>query len=134
MIPPAIASLTSVRTGEHECYERVVFDFKDDNLPDYEIAYAAPPFSGPSGIPIAVAGTRFVKVRFATTYARYPGVGSYDGPDVVRPAGFDLINEIHLIEEFEAVVVWVIGIDAEHVFRVGTLTNPTRIYVDIARS
>ena len=133
MIPPAIASLTAVRTGQHDCYERVVFDFQDENLPDYQIGFGAPPFSGPSGIPIPVAGTRFVRVRFGTTYARYPGTGPYDGPDGVDPAGFTVIEEIRLIEEFEAVVVWVIGIDAEHSFRVGTLTNPTRIFVDIAR-
>ena len=110
-----------------------MFDFKDANLPDYQIGLASPPFSGPSGIPIPIVGARFIKVRFATTYARYPGVGNYEGPDVVNASGFAAVKEIHLIEEFEAVVVWVIGLDAERSFRIGTLTSPTRIYVDVAR-
>ena len=110
-----------------------MFDFKEANLPDYQIALASPPFSGPSGIPIPVAGARFIKVRFATTYAHYPGFGNYEGPDVVSPGGFAAVKEIHLVEEFEAVVIWIIGLDAERSFRVGTLANPTRIYIDVAR-
>ena len=131
-IPQSIALLSTVRAGRHDCYERIVFDFKDENLPEFQVAVASPPFSGPSGDPIPVAGNRFVKVRFGTTYAHYPGTGNYEGPDSITPAGFMTIREIRLIEDFEAVVVWVIGVEAEHLFRVGTLTNPTRVYIDIA--
>ena len=116
-----------------DCYERVVFDFNSDSLPNFQIVAASPPFSGPSDQPIAVSGSRFLRVRLGTTYARYPDVANYDGPDVIQPAGFSAIKEIHLIEDFEAVVVWVIGLDGDRSFRVGTLTNPTRIYVDVAR-
>jgi hypothetical protein len=84
-------------------------------------------------MPIAVTGTRFIKVRFGTAYARYPDFANYDGPDVIQPFGFTAIKEVHLIEDFEAVLVWVIGLDRDHGFRVGTLSGPTRIYVDVAQ-
>jgi hypothetical protein len=133
-IPRSIALLSTVRASQHDCYERIVFDFKDENLPEFQVAVASPPFSGSSGVPIPVAGNRFVKVRLGTTYARYPGTGNYAGPDSIQPAGLTVIREIRLIEDFEAVVIWAIGVDADRSFRVGTLTNPIRVYVDIARS
>ena len=120
-----------MRAGQQDCYERVVFDFKDENLPAYRIMTAAPPFSGTSDIPIPVNGTGFIKVHFDGTHARHPELGAYTGPIAINP-GFAAIKEIHLIEDFEAVVIWVIGLDKERSFRVGTLSNPTRIYIDVA--
>ena len=120
-----------MRAGQQDCYERVVFDFKDENLPAYRIMTASPPFSGTSDIPIPVNGTGFIKVHFDGTHARHPELGAYTGPIAINP-GFPAIKEIHLIEDFEAVVIWVIGLDKERSFRVGTLSNPTRIYVDVA--
>jgi hypothetical protein len=120
-----------VRAGQQDCYERVVFDFKDENLPAYRIMTASPPFSGPSDIPIPVTGAAFIKVHFDGTHARNPEFGAYTGPSVINP-GFAAIKEVHLIEDFEAVVIWVIGLDKERSFRVGTLSNPTRIYIDVA--
>jgi hypothetical protein len=128
-IPIGVASLAGVRAGQQDCYERVVFDFKDESLPTYRIMTAAPPFSGTSDMPIPVAGTGFIKVHFASTQARQ--FGSYTGPSAINP-GFPVIKEIHLIDDFEAVVIWVIGLDKERSFRVGTLSNPTRIYIDVA--
>ena len=107
-----------------------MFDFKD-NAPAYRVMTAAPPFSGSSDIPIAVAGTAFLKVHFDGTQARQPAFGAYTGPSSITP-GFPAIKEIRLIEDFEAVVIWVIGLDKERTFRVGTLSNPARIYIDVA--
>jgi hypothetical protein len=108
-----------------------VFDFNDEALAEYEVAIASPPFTGPPGEPVPVAGNAFIRVRFGSTVARYLELGAYTGPDSIVP-GFAAIKEIRLIEDFEAVVVWVIGLDTQRSFRVGTLTNPTRIYLDIA--
>jgi hypothetical protein len=132
-MPAAVAALTSVRTGAHDCYERVTFVFREDNAPQYAVRPAEPPFAGPSGEPIPVAGSSFLLVHFETAYARYPGVDGYDGPNSIVPPGFQAIREVRLIEDFEAVVNFVIGLDAERPFRVGTLTDPPRVYVDIFR-
>jgi len=130
-VPTGVAALAGVRAGQQDCYERVVFDFKDEAVPAYRIMTASPPFSGTSDMPIPVAGTGFIKVHFDGTHARHPEFGAYTGPSSITP-GFPAIKEIRLIDDFEAVVIWVIGLDKERSFRVGTLSNPTRIYIDFA--
>lgn len=120
-----------MRAGRQDCYERIVFDFKDEARPAYDIGVASPPFSGSSDVPVPVTGTAFIKVRFDSIQARNPEFATYTGPSVINP-GLAAIRELRLIEDFEAVVIWVIGLDRERSFRVGTLSNPTRIYVDVA--
>jgi hypothetical protein len=130
-IPTGIAGLAGVRAGRQDCHERIVFDFKGEARPGYDIGVASPPFSGSSDIPVPVTGTAFIKVRLDSTRARDPEFLTYTGPSVINP-GLTAIRELRLIEDFEAVVIWVIGLDRERSFRVGTLTNPTRIYIDVA--
>ena len=42
------------------------------------------------------------------------------------------MREIRLLEDFEAVMVWVIGLDSVRPFTAATLTGPSRVYVDLA--
>ena len=52
----ARANITDVRTGTHDGYDRVVFEFAD-GLPEASLERAEPPFThDASGEPIAVAG------------------------------------------------------------------------------
>ena len=56
---------------------------------------------------------------------------TYTGPASIVPSGLAHVREIRRIEDFEANLVWVIGLDAQRPFEVGTLTGPPRVYIDV---
>lgn len=95
-IPHLVAVLDDVRIGRHDCYRRVVFAFRGDQLPEYAVEVRTPPFMGPPGEPIAVAGASSVWVRFGTADAHTAeGVASVQRP--IRPAGYAALTEIRQI-------------------------------------
>jgi hypothetical protein len=130
-IPPAVALLTAVRVANHDCYDRVVFEFRGPALPEWRVEASTPPFSGPSGEPVDVAGTAWLRVRFATADAHTEA-----GEATVGIAPIDLrdaaaLAQVQLIEDFEAVVVFVVGTDGPRPFRVLTFTDPPRVAIDV---
>jgi hypothetical protein len=129
--------LTDIRTGRHACYERVVFDFRREGggpgTISYDIGYRRPPFAGPSGQPIPVDGNAFLQVAFrpARGHTGPTAEPTYTGPFEIRPRGLASVREIQRIEDFEATLVWVIGLDQRRQFNVVQLDDPDRVAIDI---
>jgi hypothetical protein len=132
-----VALLTAVRTGRQPCADRVVFEFRGATAPGYTIEYQPGPFTaGESEQPLAVAGDAYLVVRLEpasgvdlTSPTAEP---TYTGPAVLTPSGLSHVREVRRLSDFEAQLVWVIGLDGVHPFAVHTLDGPTRVYVDIA--
>ena len=135
--PGLTALLVDVRTGRHDGYERVVFEFLGDRVPGYAVQYVDPPFTAdPSDLPVAIDGDAFLRVRmaWASGYDLTGDLGQvYTGPDRID-VNAPVVQELVLLGDFEAVLSWVIGVDAEHPFRVTVLDEPARIVIDIATS
>ena len=128
--------LTTIRHAQRDGFTRVVFDFAGtDGLPAYDIGYAAGPFRNMGDELVEVDGTAFLRVRFEPAsrvdLSVDPFAYSYTGPNRFSP-GTISVEEVVLLEDFEAIMIWIIGLTAEKPFRVGTLTGPPRIYIDIA--
>lgn len=126
--------LTDLRVGDHPDYVRMVFDLSGDGTPLYTVGYETPPFSGASGEPIPVDGTAFLAVRLfpALRYDIDTMVPTYTGELVIEP-GLEPISQIVFIDDFEAMMVWVIGLTAEQPFTVDVLQEPLRLVIDIAK-
>ena len=56
----------------------------------------------------------------------------YTGPDRISPADSEVIAEMVLVEDFEATLVWAIGLRARHQMAVGVLQDPLRLVADVA--
>jgi hypothetical protein len=135
-----LALLTAVRVGGHEGFDRVVFQFLPGPTPGYRVRYVQPPIiEDPSGRTVRVAGTAFLSIRmepasgFDLTGPRgqvYTGPSRIDGSS----AGGDVVEEVVLTGDFEAVMNWVIGLDGRAPFRVLRLSGPPRLVVDFAHS
>lgn len=131
-----VSLLTAVRTGSQPCADRVTFEFRDGAVPEYRIEYQSGPFEfGESGMPLTVQGNAFLVVVFPhssgvdlTDPAATP---TYTGPDSIIPTGLAHVREVRKIEDFEAVLRWVIGLDSARPFTVGVLDGPPRVYIDI---
>ena len=132
-----VALLTDVRTGRQPCADRVVFDFRAGSRPGYSVGYERGPFTfGQSDMPVTVAGERVPGRAHDAGERRRPRVAGRSaapttGPESIVPPGLTHVREIRRLEDFEATLVWVIGLDAQRPFSVGTLDGPPRVYVDV---
>lgn len=126
----ARATIADVRVGTQDGYDRIVFEF-DAGIPAVTIEAAVPPFyQDASGLPIAVAGTAFLKITMTgASRVSLDGVVMYDGPSSFEP---DFPRLVHLIQggDFEAISTWYVGLDGGACLRVFTLDN-SRLVVDL---
>ena len=133
--PNRMSSLVGVdiRTGGHECFERVVLEFGGSGeLPGYQVQYESDPIlDSPSGEPVDVAGDATLVVSVGTWMPDIDGNG-YQGPREFVPTNVVNIRELQQIENFEGQNAWAIGLDRQRDFTVSTLADPVRIVIDIA--
>lgn len=126
-----LALITDIRVGAHDGYDRVVFEF-NAGIPQFRLDEATPPLlADGSGLPIEVDGSAFWQlVMQGGTRVNPEGGFSYAGPTDFTP-GFDKLTQLVTGGDFEAVSTWYFGLEASSCVRVITLTNPSRLVIDI---
>jgi hypothetical protein len=127
----ARAQITDVRVGRHDGYDRVVFEF-GNGIPQFTLAEATPPLlRDPSGLPLSVRGHAFWQlVLQGGTKLSPSGPETYIGKTDFKP-GFPKLRELIEGGDFEAVSTWYFGLDTASCARVMTLTDPSRLVIDI---
>ena len=135
--PPVGGSwIADVRSAGHDGYDRVVVEFDGAVVPTYTVAYT--PTSGPfydiPGNAVPIEGEAFIDVWLQGTSRvdmtdDYTPV--YTGPTRLR-TDTTTVTEVVEIEDFEANVHWLIGLDEPAEFVVWTLDSPSRLVIDIA--
>lgn len=127
--------LTNVRTGRHDGFERIVFEFAGDERPGYQVQWAGGPvLADGSGNMVSIEGHGHLQIVMdqASGVDLETGTTSYSGPDRISAgSGVEIVNELVRTGDFEGVLTWVAGVDAPGPFRVVTLRSPTRLVVDI---
>ncbi|MGY1750254.1 AMIN-like domain-containing (lipo)protein [Modestobacter sp. SYSU DS0511] len=124
---------TSVRIGDHEGFERVVFELAGTGTPGWQVEYVDQPTSQGKGAPVDVPGEAYLQVVLTgTSYpydtgaeelARGP-VGSGTGP--VEGVVYD--------GTFEGQSLAWIGVSDRLPFRASALSDPARLVVDVAKA
>jgi len=132
--PNTLSSLVGreIRTGGHSCFERVVLELQGDGtLPGYKVEYVDDPVRlSPSDLEVEIAGDATLVLSVGSWMTTMEGDG-YQGPDQIFPTNVEHIAELRLIENFEGMHQWAIGLDAERSFEVTTLSDPYRIVIDV---
>jgi hypothetical protein len=125
-------SVTSVRVGRHDGYDRVVFelDGREPGVPGWQVEYVDDPRRDGSGDRVEVEGdkTLVVLVR-GTGYPFDTGVEEADEARV--PGDVEVVEDVVLGSVFEGVYEAFIGTSHEAPFRVFRLSDPARVVVDI---
>src|SRR6266536_828220 len=128
------AQLTGIRTAEHATFDRVVFQFRG-RVPGYDVRYVPAVTQDPSGQPIPLQGRAFLRVvlRHASTS---PGPGGGPIPLFVGTitTDFPLRKQVKGAGDFEHYLSFGLGLDHRVAFRILTLTDPSRVVVDVAHS
>jgi hypothetical protein len=136
---PETAPLTDVRHSKDGC-PRIVFEFSSHE-PDYVVEYAEGPFSEcGSGEPVSTDSwnaSAFLTVRLEPSstadLSKEDVPQTYEGPRDIEVDG-DVLKHLKVICDFEAVLEWVVGLDARHDFTAFTLDDPARIVIDISET
>jgi hypothetical protein len=134
--PNTLSSLIGrdIRTGGHSCFERIVLELQGDGtMPGYRVQYVDDPVRlSPSDLEVDIAGEATLVLSVGAWMTTMEGDG-YQGPDQIEPSNVVAIQELRLIENFEGMHQWAIGLDQVRPFTVTTLSDPPRIVVDVAR-
>jgi hypothetical protein len=123
------AELFSIAAGCHSGFDRFVIRARFAT-PGYNVHYvnAIPP--GPSGIPVSLPGAARLHARIEPARG-HTAQGAALLPGVLTPLCANL-RQVKVVEDFEGVVRFGLGLRRRHGFRVFRLTNPTRIVVDVS--
>lgn len=129
-----VAVLRDVRTGGHQNYDRMVFEFADGRVPGYRIEYKEPPVKNcGEGREIEVDGKAMLVIQL-TPAAAHDAKGMVTINERERVLPLKMMRELKLICDFEAEVTWLVGTSASNRYRVLELANPARLVVDVRHS
>lgn len=126
--PQAVSRVVAVRVGSHDGYDRLVIEFSGA-VPAYRVQLQAGTrfVSDPKGEQLSLAGSNgvLVDIRPVADWVHYAG------PSAFQP-GFQFLREARLIQNFEGVQQWGLGIQGSPCLRVFTMASPNRLVIDIA--
>lgn len=129
----ALANITATRIGQHDGYDRVVFEF-EQGIPEVSIERAEPPFTeDASGAPLDVDGSSFLRITMRGGTAQMEdGGSSYNGATAYDPE-FDTLTALVRGGDFEAQSTWYVGLTNDACVRVGVLTEAgaPRLVIDL---
>lgn len=128
----AHGTITDIRIGHHDGFDRVVFEFHGTGTPGWNARYVDRASSQGSGQAIDVPGRAVLSV--AITGVGYPtetGIPEVPrGP--VAVAGTDVVTQVFFDGTFEGVSQAFVGTTGKLPFRVYLLTAPARIVLEVA--
>ncbi len=116
---------SDIRTGAHECFERVVIEFAGPgDPPGVRVEYVDDPvLLSPSDETVDIDGDATLVISVAAWMPSMEG-GGYDGPKQFVPTNVSHILEVRQIENFEGLSAWAIGLDSERDFSAYFLESP----------
>ena len=129
---PSELTVTDVRIGRHEGFERVVFELDGGGAPGWFVDYTSTPMQETVGQPLQVAGNSFLNINVDGTV--YPFELGKDNTVPVTMAG-DTGNVIDVINAgtYEGRSQIVVGLRSELPYSVQVMEDPMRVVVDIVQ-
>ena len=127
--------ITAVRAAHNPGFDRVVFEFGPSTvgaygLPPWSLAVATQ-FVGTSGRQVPVDGNAFLSVRLSNTSTVDPTTGTQTFTQTDLRPGLPLVREVKLIDDFERVTSWGLGLERLACAKVSQLASPVRLVVDL---
>ncbi|MGF7121015.1 MULTISPECIES: AMIN-like domain-containing (lipo)protein [unclassified Rhodococcus (in: high G+C Gram-positive bacteria)] len=132
--PDAALTITDMRVGRHDGFDRVVYEFGGVGTPGWQAEIVSTANQQGSGKPLAVAGQGILQVLIeGSTMQPQSGVEPYAGPNPLEVGSGGVVTEVRDAGVFEGRAQTLIGLSQRDVgYRVYTLSDPTRLVVDIA--
>jgi hypothetical protein len=127
-------TVTDVRAGAHEGFDRVVFELAGQGTPGWDVEYVDSATAEGTGDPVDLAGPAYLRVVLRGTSYPYE-TGSTEvtrGP--VAGGDTAAVTGAFYDGTFEGQSLAYVGVRAQAPFRVYALEGPTRVVVEVATS
>ncbi|MCA4133790.1 hypothetical protein [Arthrobacter sp. M4] len=131
------AQVTNVRTGQHECYDRLVVDL-NGKVAGYTVKYVPAVVQDGSGLPVPLRGGAFIQVTVNAPAYNSSGQPTYspaNPKELSNVNGYRTFRQVAFAGSFEGYTTIGLGVRARLPFRVFTLDGPgtgSRLIVDVA--
>jgi hypothetical protein len=128
----AQATVSDIRLGRHDGFDRVVFEVGGSGTPGWDVRYVDQAVSQGSGDAVAVAGDAVLQVTL--TGMGYPyatGVEEYAGGPLTADET-QVVTEVVFDATYEGTTAAFVGTAGRTPFRVYALENPARVVVEVA--
>lgn len=129
----ASVTVSDIRVGRHDGFDRVVFEVGGTGTPGWDVRYVDSAASQGSGEAVDVAGDAVLQVTL--TGAGYPydtGVEEYSASGPLSAADTETVTEVVFDATFEGTTVSFVGTTGQAPFRVYLLEGPTRVVLEVA--
>ena len=127
----ATQRVRAVRIGNHPGSDRVVFEFYDAGLPEWQVKYVDRPLLDcGSGEPVTVSGDAWLQITFRGAQAHTEAGEESGGPrrQIVNQAN---LRELVRTCDFEGEVMWVAGVVRPDGYTAQVLAEPSRLVIDV---
>ncbi len=129
----ALLSVTDIRIGRHDGFDRVVFETDGAGTPGWDVRYVDSAESQGSGDDIEVDGGAILRVTISGVgIPADTGVEEYSGPDRLSAGDAEVVTEVVWDSTFEGTSVAFAGVTEETPFRVYLLEDPARVVLEVA--
>jgi hypothetical protein len=129
----ALVTVTDIRIGRHDGFDRVVFEVDGTGAPGWEVRYVDDPASQGSGDPVEVEGAAVLQVTLTGIGLPHDtGVDEWSGPDPLSIPETETVTEVVWDASFEGQSVAFVGTGAQTPFRVYLLESPARVVLEVA--
>jgi Sporulation and spore germination len=127
---PVVPALTQVRAAHHLGYDRLVFQFSGGVPAQHSARYVSQVIADASGLPVNVAGSARLLVRFSPA-AGHTEQGLVTYGAARRTYALPGIIQVVNAGDFESVLSFGVGLARAEPFRMFTLTGPSRVVIDV---
>ena len=131
----ARVTVSDIRVGRHDGFDRVVLEVGGEGAPGWDVRYVDQASSQGSGDAVEVAGDAVLQVT--VTGAGYPydtGVEEFAIADRVSAPDTEAVTEVAFDGTYEGTSVAFVGTQARAPFRVYLLEGPTRLVLEVAHA
>ena len=136
---PSSGSLTNVRAGRHDCYDRLVMDIAGPLPRGYQVEYVDAVRSPGSGDVVPLRGGAFLQVTLQNpAHDINTGAPTYNPAsrnELVNVSGWQTFRQVALVSDYEGYTDLGLGVRARLPFRVFSLAGPgsgSRVVIDVA--
>ena len=131
---PQVSTLVAIRAAYHPearpRYDRIVFQFSGP-VPHVDAPrYVKQLIADPSGRPVTINGHAILQLTMRDIAQAHNDQGRLTAPTRIRYS-LRNVREVVNAGDFEGVLTYGIGLNHKSQIRVFTLTNPSRVVVDI---
>ena len=127
----AMQIVSAVRVGNQPGRDRMVFEFNDAGLPEWEVKYVDQPLLDcGSGESVVVSGDAWLQITFRGAQA-HTEAGEESGGPRRQIVNQTILRELVRTCDFEGEVMWVAGVVRPNAYTAQVLAEPSRLVIDV---